>query len=376
MNKILNFIKKIFNSNDAELNLKLEDAQQKLAAVLANQSKLEAVLGSMFDGVMVVDQNGNILLINQTLKDLWNVSRDPIGHKPLEIIRNIEIQQITDTILRGETVMASRELSVLVPEEKFLEVHATPVMRDGRVDGAVLVFHDITKLRHLERIRRDFVANVSHELRTPIATIKGYAETLLDGALDDKANAKDFIQIIYSDSDRLAILINDLLELSQIESGNMNLSLNECSLEMLINRAIKLLQPMLLDKSITIKFDVPVDFPKLKVDETSIVQVFLNLIENAIKYNKPQGSITISAYKKDPAIVISISDTGIGIPEEDLPRIFERFYRVDKARSRQLGGTGLGLSIVKHIIQAHNGEMSVRSELGQGSTFTITLPQG
>ena len=367
---------KIFSKDNPTLAKELTQTKEQLAQVLSNQSKLEAVFGSMFDGVMVIDQSGEILLMNQTLKDLWNVTQNPVGRKPLEVIRNMEIQQLTDKVLQGKAGVTSQELSVLVPEEKFFQVHATPVIREGQVDGVVLVFHDITKLRHLERVRRDFVANVSHELRTPIATIKGYAETLLDGALDDKANAKDFIQIIYSDSDRLAILINDLLELSQIESGNMNLSLNECSLEMLINRAIKLLQPMLLDKSITIKFDVPVDFPKLKVDETSIVQVFLNLIENAIKYNKPQGSITISAYKKDPAIVISISDTGIGIPEEDLPRIFERFYRVDKARSRQLGGTGLGLSIVKHIIQAHNGEMSVRSELGQGSTFTITLPQG
>ena len=358
-----NMFEKIFSKDNPTLAKELTQTKEQLAQVLSNQSKLEAVFGSMFDGVMVIDQCGEILLMNQTLKDLWNVTQNPVGRKPLEVIRNMEIQQLTDKVLQGKAGVTSQELSVLVPEEKFFQVHATPVIREGQVDGVVLVFHDITKLRHLERVRRDFVANVSHELRTPVATIKGYAETLLDGALDDKDNAKDFIQIIHSDADRLAKLINELLDLSRIESGQMTLALNSCRLLSIIKRVMNILQKQAHEKFVKVTINISPEL-NIRVDETAISQVFLNLIENAIKYNNVGGTITVSAKEKDREVIVSITDTGIGIPEEDLPRIFERFYRVDKAHSREVGGTGLGLSIVKHIIQAHDGEVTFTSHLG------------
>jgi two-component system phosphate regulon sensor histidine kinase PhoR len=249
-----------------------------------------------------------------------------------------------------------------------------PIIRNDRFDGAILVFHDITELRRLEKIRQDFVANVSHELRTPISSIKGYAETLLEGALEDKDNAKEFISIIYQDSNRLANLINDLLDLSKIESGKMKMNFIPLDPVSLIKRAVTVIENQAKAKSIALKLDFASDLPKIKADETRFSQVMINILDNAIKYSSEGGSATISAKVVNNALQIDISDTGIGISEKDLPRIFERFYRVDKARSRELGGTGLGLSIVKHIVSAHGGQVWVKSELGFGSTFSFTIP--
>ncbi|MEA3305897.1 MAG: ATP-binding protein, partial [Candidatus Omnitrophota bacterium] len=359
---------KAFNYMSEQIRLRIEE-------VTASKSKFEAVLLSMFEGVMVVDIKGTILLMNQTLKDFLLVKQKPLGKKPLEVIRNIEIQEITDNVLKLKRGLESKEVSILLPEEKILLAHATPIIRDDSTEGAVLVFHDITELRKLERIRRDFVANVSHELRTPISSIKGYTETLLEGALEDKGNAKDFLKIIYADSERLAKLIDDLLDLSKIESSKLKMSLKPWAIEPIIKRVVSGLNKQAKDKSITIKIDIPKDISNILADEVRIAQVLLNLIDNAIKYTESKGSITVSANEQNKFIQVDVFDNGVGIPEKDLPRLFERFYRVDKARSRELGGTGLGLSIVKHIIQAHNGEVSVQSVLGQGSTFTFTIPK-
>jgi len=247
-------------------------------------------------------------------------------------------------------------------------------MSNNRLEGAILVFHDITELRRLEKIRQDFVANVSHELRTPISSIKGYAETLLDGALKDKINAKEFISIIYQDANRLASLINDLLDLSKIESGKLKMSFTALDTVSLITKGVMVIANQAKTKSITVKIDLPKDLPKIRADETRFIQIMVNLLDNAIKYSSEGATATISAKLADDALQIDISDTGIGISEEDLPRIFERFYRVDKARSRELGGTGLGLSIVKHIVSAHSGQVWVKSEPGHGSTFSFTIP--
>ncbi len=356
-------------------NYMSEQIKLRLLELNLSRSRLEAVFLSMFEGVMVVDVNATILLMNQPLKDFLLVKEEPTGKRPLEIIRNIEIQEIVDRALKLKQGLESREISILLPEEKILLVLATPIIRDGNTEGAVLVFHDITELRHLEKIRQDFVANVSHELRTPISSIKGYAETLLEGALEDKENAKDFLKIIYSDSGRLARLVDDLLDLSKIESGKLKMALKPCKIKPLIERVISGLDKQAKDKSISFKVDVPKEIPDVLVDEARIAQVLLNLIDNAIKYNRENGTVTILAKDKAKFVQVDVSDTGVGIPEKDLPRLFERFYRVDKARSRELGGTGLGLSIVKHIISAHHGEVSVQSILGQGSTFSFTIPK-
>ena len=377
-----NFSKRVLATSNDEIgdlakafNFMTEQIRTRIEEVTTNKSRLEAVLLSMFEGVMVVDISGTILLMNQTLKDFLLVKEEPIGKRPLEVIRNIEIQEIVGRALKLNQGLESCEISVLFPEEKILLVHATPIIRNEATEGAVLVFHDITELRQLEKIRQDFVANVSHELRTPVSSIKGYAETLLEGALEDKKNAKEFLKIIHSDSDRLARLIDDLLDLSKIESGRLRMGLKPCATRPIVERVVSGLSRQVADKSIAITIDMPKDLSKIMADEARIAQVLLNLIDNAVKYTPREGKITILAKVKNAFVQIDVSDTGVGIPEKDLPRIFERFYRVDKARSRELGGTGLGLSIVKHIIQAHNGEVFVQSVEGQGSTFTFTIPK-
>lgn len=376
------FSKRLSLSSDDEigglaesLNTMGRRIDARLDELMVSKSRLEAVLLSMFEGVMVVSADGKILLINQTLKDVLRVERDVVGRVPLEVIRNRDIQEIVDRTLQLQGGVESRELSVLLPEEKTLRVHARTVVREGVCDGAVLVFHDITDLRRLERIRTDFVANVSHELRTPVANIKGYAETLLEGAIDDREHAVEFLKIIYSESDRLARLVDDLLELARLESGKSPLTFRDCDLGEILDWVLAGLNIQVRDKKISVIKNFPRDLSRVKGDESAVAQIFLNLLENAIKYNTPGGRVTVSAREDDFFVEVEVADTGIGIVEEDLPRIFERFYRVDKAHSRQTGGTGLGLSIVKHIVQAHQGHITVTSEPGHGSSFRFFLPK-
>lgn len=338
-------------------------------------SMFEAVLLSMSEGVMVIDIDGRILLMNQTLKDILYIKDDPVGKRTFEVIHNIDIQKIANNVLRSKQRVESIEISFFIREEKILFVHATSIIiQDDKTEGAVLVFHDITELRRLEKIRQDFVANVSHELRTPVSSIKGYAETLLDGALEDKENAEDFLKIIHSSSDRLAKLVDDLLDLSKIESGALKMILRPSVIEPIIQRVVSGMNKQAKDKSIIIRTDIPEDISAIIADDDRIAQVLLNLIDNAIKYTPTNGLITISVKEEKRFVRVDVADNGVGIPEKDLSRLFERFYRVDKARSRELGGTGLGLSIVKHIVSAHHGEISVQSVLGEGSIFSFIIP--
>jgi two-component system phosphate regulon sensor histidine kinase PhoR len=357
------------------INYMSEQISTKIGEVISNKSRFEAVLLSMCEGTMVVDKEGAIILMNDVLSGFFQVHEKPLGRKILEVVRNIDIQEIIDKVLRTKAAIVSQEISILAPEEKVFQVYAAPVLHGKELDGAVLVFHEITELRRLENVRRDFIANVSHEIRTPLTSIKGYAETLLDGAIHDKKNANDFLKIISLDSNRLVQLVDDLLDLSTIESGKLSLRTAPHSLESIVDRVMAGVKEQSLSNGVTLRKDIPQNISKVNVDDAAIAQVLLNLLNNGIKYNKKDGSITISAHDNGNFVRVDISDTGIGIPEEDIPRIFERFYRVDKARSRELGGTGLGLSIVKHIIQAHNGEVFVVSELEKGSTFSFTLPK-
>ncbi|MCD4779005.1 MAG: cell wall metabolism sensor histidine kinase WalK [Candidatus Omnitrophica bacterium] len=357
------------------INHMSEQIKERIDEIISNKSRFEAILLSMLDGVMVIDQNGKIILMNSALKKILRVEEDPLDKNPLEVIRNIEIQDIADLVIRSQKGIESRELKILPPVSKTLLVHAAPVIRQDIHDGAVVVFHDITELRRLENIRRDFVANVSHELRTPITNIKGFAETLLDGALDDGEHARDFMKIIHEDANRLAQLVEDLLNLSKIESGKAEIESTPISVRDVINRVVKGMREQAKHQQVKIKVLLPKIIPNIMGDEGGIGQVLINLIENAVKYNKKNGTVTVkvSVLPEQGVLQISVVDEGIGIPEKDLLRVFERFYRVDKARSRKLGGTGLGLSIAKHIVQIHGGDIHVESQLDHGSTFTFTL---
>ena len=356
------------------LNAMSDDIKDKIGKINSEKAKLDLVLSSMFEGVIVTDAQEKIILMNPSLRKLFLIDSNPEGRTPLEVIRNSAVNELVEKIITGKQHLATKEIVVNTPQEKILKCNGVPIMSNNRLEGTILVFHDITELRRLEKVRQDFVANVSHELRTPISSIKGYAETLLEGALEDKDNAKEFVSIIYHDSNRLASLINDLLDLSKIESGKLKMSFAALDPAAPIKKAVTVIDNQAKAKSIALKIDIPQDVPKINADETRFSQVMINLLDNAIKYSSEGGAVTITAKVVENALQIDVSDTGIGISEMDLPRIFERFYRVDKARSRELGGTGLGLSIVKHIVQTHGGQVWVKSELGLGSTFSFTIP--
>lgn len=372
--------KAITHSNDEmgdlanALNDMADEVNAKVKSISSEKAKLEAILSSMFEGIMLTNERGEILLMNPSLRKLFLIASSAEGRSPLEVIRNNVIQEIVDRVLNENRKVITQEVEVSIPEHKTIMINGVPIIKDDIIEGAVFVFHDITELKRLEEVRKDFVANVSHELRTPISNIKGYAETLLDGKVDDKDTIKEFLGIIYQDSNRLANLIDDLLDLSKIESGKMKMKFEPLEILPIVNRCVKVLEKSAKDKSLSIKLDVPDHLPNVVGDHKRLLQVFLNLLDNAIKYTPEGGSITVIAAGKENVIQVDISDTGIGISEIDLPRIFERFYRVDKARSRELGGTGLGLSIVKHIIQAHNGQVWAQSTPGRGSTFSFTIP--
>ncbi|MDD5130744.1 MAG: ATP-binding protein [Candidatus Omnitrophica bacterium] len=356
------------------LNTMSEDIRGKIESINSGKTKLDLVLSSMFEGVIVTDAHENIIIMNPSLRKLFLIDMDPEGKRPLEVIRNNAVDDMIGKIVKEKQQLATEEIVINIPEERILKVNGVPIMSNNRLEGVILVFHDITELRHLEKIRQDFVANVSHELRTPVSSIKGYAETLLDGALEDKVNAKEFVNIIYQDSNRLVSLINDLLDLSKIESGKLKMSFASLDPVLLIKKGVTVINNQAQAKSISLEVNISQDLPKIKADETRFAQVMINLLDNAIKYSSEGAAVIISAKAADGVLQIDISDSGMGISEEDIPRIFERFYRVDKARSRELGGTGLGLSIVKHIVSAHGGQVWVKSELGRGSTFSFTIP--
>lgn len=357
------------------LNEMSDQISAKVGSISYEKAKLETVLESMFEGIMLTDEKGEIQLTNPSLGKLFFIDSSPEGRRPIEVIRNNVVQEIVDKILHEGRPLITVEVMTSIPEEKTIMINGVPIMRNGSVEGAVLVFHDVTELRRLEEIRKDFVANVSHELRTPISSIKGYAETILDGKVDDIETIREFAGIIYQDSNRLANLINDILDLSKLESGKVEMEVASLDVAPVVSRCLSVLDRQAKAKALSIAVDIPKDLPKVMADEKRLAQIFLNLLDNAVKYTPDGGSIKISAHPLKGFNQIDISDTGIGILEKDIPRIFERFYRVDKGRSRELGGTGLGLSIVKHIVQSHNGRIWVQSTPGKGSTFSFTIPQ-
>jgi two-component system phosphate regulon sensor histidine kinase PhoR len=354
----------------------------KIEEISKEKDYLQTILKGMVEGVLFVDGRGRILMVNDALRNLLSLSSDVSDKMPLEVIRNAELEEAIRKALRdGESI--ALELNLNKSGEKTVEVNVVGILpsfkgmdKDGEgIRGAIAVFHDITRLKELERIRQDFVANVSHELRTPLTTIKGYAETLLEGALKEEV-AFQFVQVIKRHTDRLTKIVEDLLILSKIESKEFQLKIEVISLRDFISDVIDFVKEAVEKKKISISRNEIPSSLTVEADRNYLEQISINLLDNAIKYTREGGKITISACEKDQKeIQISMRDDGIGIPKEDLPRIFERFYRVDKGRSQELGGTGLGLSIVKHLVQAHGGRVWVESQFGKGSTFHFTLPR-
>ncbi len=339
-----------------------------------DRAHLTTILSNMMEGVIAVDTNGRVLFLNQALARIFDISVAPVrGRHLLEVLRQNQVNLLIQNVLQDQKPRTD-EIRTFNPDEHLFEAIAVPLIDNERHVGALLVLHEITKVRRLEQVRRDFIANVSHELRTPLASIKGFAETLRDGALEDPAVAKEFLRSIEKQTDNMTALVEDLLDLSAIESGQRVPYIESLALHDLVNDVVKGLKPIADKKKIVIESSIPADLPALSVDRGHMKQVLANLLDNAIKFNHEGGRVQIVATPEAQWIQVRVSDSGVGIPAQDLPRIFERFYRVDKARSRAMGGTGLGLSIVKHLIEANGGHVSVDSSVGKGSMFTVTLP--
>jgi two-component system, OmpR family, phosphate regulon sensor histidine kinase PhoR len=330
-----------------------------------------AIFSAMRDGLLVVDAERRITLLNAALQELFAVKDDPLGASFLETLRDANVEEaISETFRRREPI--KREIVVA---NRQLQINSVPMGKDhDEIAGAVVLFHDITELKRADEMRRDFVANVSHELRTPLSILRGYIETMLDDPKMSRGETARILEVMEQQSKRLGLLANDLLTLAQLESGRSSLQLSEIDLMQFFAGIVRDWKKKFVAKHLKAVSDVAVDCPSICADEARLREIFDNLLDNAVKYSRENGEIRLYAERRGGEVVLSVRDRGIGIGHEDLPRIFERFYRADKARSRELGGTGLGLSIVKHIAQLHGGRVEAESELGKGTTVHVILP--
>jgi len=373
-----------------DLNTRIEKLNEKIHKLENENNQNRAIWDSMVEGAIAVDKDSKVVSVNPAVEKIFSVSKEEVeGKLFLEAFRNNDISELINNVLKkGELI--STELDLVWPLERTFLCNASPMfdgsttlsinaehsrgIENNTISGCLVVIHDITEIRRLERIRSDFVANVSHELKTPLTSIKGFVETLLEGALSDKENSRHFLEIIQEHVDRLNNLINDLLDLSQVESRQIKLNTVEFNLKDLTDEILSAFKSHLKKKGLEVKNDLHTGL-SVKADKDRMEQVLTNLIDNAVKFNKEKGFIRIYCEELNDKIKVTVEDSGIGIPAKDIPRIFERFYRVDKARSRELGGTGLGLSIVKHIVELHGGSVGVESTEGLGSKFWFVLPK-
>jgi two-component system, OmpR family, phosphate regulon sensor histidine kinase PhoR len=350
-----------------------EAFQKRIAGEEAQQ---RALFDSMVEGVLVLDGEGRVRLANRALTGLFNLPGDIRGRTVMEAIRSHELQELVRRA-QAEGAVLNAELELPGLKDRLFQVNATSISPgEGQPRGMLLVFHDLTLLKQLENTRREFVANVSHELRTPLSMIKGYVETLVEGGWQDAEVAPRFLQIIQKHVDRLTFLIEDLLTISRLESGQISMTLQPVELQPVASRVLEDLRKPAAAREVRLVNDIPSGF-MVTADADRLEQVFSNLVENAIKYGRADGTVTVRVVTApENKACCSVEDDGPGIPAEALDRVFERFYRVDRARTRDAGGTGLGLAIVKHIVQAHGGEVWAESETGKGSKFFFTLPLG
>jgi two-component system phosphate regulon sensor histidine kinase PhoR len=347
--------------------------REKIERLDDEQGKVRTILDGMIEGVVALDDRGRVILLNPAARSMFGVTDGEAGRPFLEVIRQKGLLDLVEEV-RTLGAPARHELELGPPVNRVVAARGAPLGLGPGAPGVLLVVHDVTELRRLERVRSEFVANVSHELRTPLTCIKGYLETLLDGALDDRTHARRFLEVAGTHAERLDRLIDDLLELSNIESGRVTLAPMRLDLGDVVTSVAAMFERQAAQKTQGIDRSVPPGL-SVRADRDRLVQILVNLVDNAVKFTPEGGRIRIEAGPApDGRVEVRVQDTGIGIPSTELPRLTERFYRVDRTRSREVSGTGLGLAIVKHLVQAHGGELRIESELGHGTTVSFTVP--
>lgn len=345
----------------------------KISEAEAERAKVSVILDHMMEGVIACDRGRKVLTMNPSAESIFGTSlKSAAGKSVLEVTRNTAIDQMMETAIQQKSQMMN-EVELYYPEKRTLRLNAVGIEGLDVLHSVcgILVLYDVTEFKKLESMRRDFVANVSHELKTPLTSIKGFIETLLSGAIENHERAKSFLNMMEEDSERLSRLIGDLLELSKIESKEIVLKPEVIELGKEVDQVLAGFKTVLRAKQISIENKVN---STVLADRDRLKQILINLTENAIKFNKPEGRIVYHSKTHGDQIQVEVTDTGLGIPKNMIPRVFERFFRLDHARSRQQGGTGLGLAIVKHLVEAHGGKIWCESEFGKGSTFLFTLP--
>ena len=358
------------------INDMVAELQEKIRVANEEKWKLRAAFASMAEGVMVLDSQNRIEGLNKGMAEIIGREYDDIvGKTPMEAFRNIALQDALNRFRQaGEIVL--EEITLGDENPMILDVNISAVKSlPGQDPKTMIVFHNVTRLKKLEQVRADFVANVTHEIKTPLTAIIGFVETLQQGAIDDRVKAQKFLLTIHENAQRLNRLVDDLLTLSSIELGETKLHLEGLALDDVFETALILISPRAALKNVRIQRDVQPGLPMVRADRDRLVQILVNVLDNAVKFTPEGGSVSITASPEvQESVVIKITDTGIGISKSELPRLGERFYRIDKTRSREMGGTGLGLSIVKHLMKAHEGSMEIESTLGKGTTVSLHFP--
>ncbi|WP_270893874.1 two-component system histidine kinase PnpS [Listeria welshimeri] len=357
------------------VNMLAESLEKQMFEIKQNEQRLNAIVQNLVSGVMLINVDKQVIMTNRTMYQILGESE--ITGKPFyEVIKSFALSQLIETTFETKT-MQQKEIILYFPREMILDASVSPILaEDGEITGIILLLHDITQIRHLENVRSEFVTNVSHELKTPVTALKGFAETLLDGAMYDEVLLKKFLTIIKEESDRLHRLIMDILALSRIEQNPVTENIELVDVDEVIEQSARTIFEMATGKNIHVSVPEKNITPVIiETDRDKLQQILINLLSNAINYTPLNGKVEVKLIEHEAEVIIEVTDNGIGIPAKDIDRVFERFYRVDKARSRHSGGTGLGLSIVKHLVENCDGRIEVESQEEIGSTFRVTLPK-
>ncbi|EAE6035362.1 PAS domain-containing protein [Listeria monocytogenes] len=357
------------------VNTLAESLETQMFEIKQNEQRLNAIVQNLVSGVMLINVDKQVIMTNRTMYQI--LGETEITGKPFyEVIKSFALSQLIEGTFETKTIQ-QKEIILYFPREMILDASVSPILgENGEITGIILLLHDITQIRHLENVRSEFVTNVSHELKTPVTALKGFAETLLDGAMYDEVLLKKFLTIIKEESDRLHRLIMDILALSRIEQNPVAENVELVDVDEVIEQSARTIFEMATEKNIRVTIPEKTSASvMIETDRDKLQQIIINLLSNAINYTPVDGKVEVKLIEQEAEVIIEVTDNGIGIPAKDIDRVFERFYRVDKARSRHSGGTGLGLSIVKHLVENCGGRIEVESQEEVGSTFRVTLPK-